>query len=463
MPPSTGSGAPVLTVDAGSGSGRALVFDADGTVLSIAQREWSYQPTPDAPGGIDFPTGPSWEHVCTVIREAIAKAGIDAADIKGVTATSMREGIVLWDGDGKELWAVPNADARAGEQAVALIEEGLAEPIYRTGGDWTSISAPGRLRWVQQHRPEIWEKAEAITLLGDWVLGRLSGELATDPTLGSSSGLFDLATRQWSQDVAKRLGIEHLLVPVHEPGTVFGQVSATAAAETGLAEGTPIISGGADTQLALLGGGVVDGGWGVVGGTFWLTAAVLDEPVVDPEIRLRTLCHVEPGSWMVEGVGFLHGLSTRYVRDGLLRAANPSISETDGYVFLDGLAKDVPPGANGVRYTGSNVMNARDWKHGPPSFAGVSVIDIAGTGLGAVFRAVLEAPTSPAGTWTCCRSCARARTSRSRSSAARASARCGRRSSPTSSARPSRCRACGRRPAWVPRCAPSSARAPTAR
>jgi autoinducer-2 kinase len=147
--------APVLTVDAGSGSARALVFGGDGELLSLAQREWTYLPAPDAPGGLDFDPGPSWELVCTCIREAIAKAGIAASDIAGVTATSMREGIVLYDGEGTELWAVPNADARAGEQAEALIAEGLAEPFYQRGGDWTSISAPARLRWVEEKQPHL--------------------------------------------------------------------------------------------------------------------------------------------------------------------------------------------------------------------------------------------------------------------------------------------------------------------
>lgn len=380
----------VLTVDAGSGSCRALVFDAQGKLLGLAQREWTYEPS-EYPGGMDFDGAKGWEYVKEVVRGAIDKAGIPAEDIKAVSSTSMREGFVLFDESGNEIFGVPNVDARAGEQAVQLIDEGLAEPIYRRGGDWTSIAAPARLRWIKEKLPDVWERAHRIGMLGDWVLQRMSGEYVTDPSLGSSSGLFDLGARQWSTETAEVLGIGHLLPPVHESGTVVGAVSEQAARDTGLAAGTPVVTGGADTQLGLLGGQVLGtGSFGVVGGTYWLTAGLFDHPLVDPEIRLRTLCHVVPGQWMVEGVGFVHGLSTRWVRDGLYLVGRDGVSLEEAYQQLDDLAAKVPPGANGVMYQASNVMNARDWKHGPPSVVGLSPLDIAGTGLGSIFRGVLE-------------------------------------------------------------------------
>jgi autoinducer 2 (AI-2) kinase len=380
----------VVTVDAGSGSCRALAWDQSGRMLGLSQQEWDYKPS-GHPGGMDFPTESGWRRATECIRAALSQAGVGPEDVKAVTATSMREGFVVYDEGGQEIWAVPNVDARAQKEAEDIIREGLAEPIYRRGGDWTSIAASARLRWIKDNAPEIWERARHMTMLGDWVLQKLSGEYVTDPSLGSSSGLFDLATRDWSKETAEELEISHLLPRVAESGTVVGSVSKRAAEETGLKEGTPVVAGGADTQLGLLGGGVVEANrFGVVGGTFWLTAGIADTPLVDPDIRLRTLCHVVPDRWMIEGVGFVHGLSTRYVRDGLLRAANPSFTEGDGYKKLDELAGQCPPGANGVSYFASNVMNAKSWKHAPPSIVGISPFTIAETGLGAIFRAALE-------------------------------------------------------------------------
>ncbi len=334
--------AAVVTVDAGSGSCRALVWDQRGRMLGLSQQEWDYEPS-GHPGGMNFNTKDGWRRATECIKAALSQADVDPDDVKAVTATSMREGFVVYDDGGEEIWAVPNVDARAQKEAEELIKEGLAEPIYRRGGDWTSIAASARLRWIQANAPEVWEKARHMTMLGDWVLQKLSGEYVTDPSLGSSSGLFDLSTRDWSAETAGELGIPHLLPRVAESGTVVGAVSGKAAQETSLKEGTPVVAGGADTQLGLLGGGVVEADeFGVVGGTYWLTAGVADNPLVDPDIRLRTLCHVVPDRWMIEGVGFVHGLSTRYVRDGLLRAANPDVSTETGYEKLDEMAKQPP-------------------------------------------------------------------------------------------------------------------------
>ncbi|MDF3040325.1 MAG: hypothetical protein K0Q71_3031 [Thermomicrobiales bacterium] len=381
----------VVTIDAGSGSCRALVFDAAGELLGLAQREWNYRPVPDAPGGFDFDPADGWDQVSACVREALKTARVSPGDVAAVTAASMREGFVLYDENDQEIWACPNIDARAGVEAAEMIAEGLAQSQYERGGDWTSITAPARLRWIRRHQPEILDRARRMTMLGDWVIARLSGVFGTDPSLGSSSNLFDLATRTWSAESCQELNLPDLLPPVYEAGTVIGGVTPEAAAATGLREGTAVVVGGADTQLALLAAGLTEGlRFATVGGTFWQTAAVTNEPVIDPRIRLRTLCHILPGTWMIEGIGFLHGFSTRWVRDGLLRAIDPGIGPEEGYEVLERLAAEMPAGSNGVMYLSSNVMEGRRWRHGPPSLIGLDILQPERTGLGAIFRAVEE-------------------------------------------------------------------------
>ena len=382
----------VLSIDAGSGSCRALLFDAEGALLGLAQREWTYHPVPDAPGGFDFDTVDGWRQVTACIQEVLARTGVPAAEIAAVSAASMREGFVLYDEAGQEIWACPNIDARAGAEAADMIAEGLAAAQYRRGGDWTSITAPARLRWIQRHRPDVWTRATRLTMLGDWVIARLSGVYCTDPSLGSSSNLFDLQSRTWSAESAAEMQVPlHLLPPVYESGTVIGEVTAEAAAQTGLRAGTRVVTGGGDTQLALLAAGNTSGlRFATVGGTFWQSTAVTNEPVIDPEFRLRTLCHVAPGAWMTEGIGFLHGLTSRWVRDGLLRAANRGIAADAGYDILEDLAAAVPPGANGVVAIASNVMDGKQWRHAAPSLIGLDILQPERTSLGAIFRAVEE-------------------------------------------------------------------------
>jgi autoinducer 2 (AI-2) kinase len=202
----------------------------------------------------------------------------------------MREGMVLYDRSGRELWACPNVDSRAGTRRAALVQRGLAETIYRQGGDWVAITAPARLLWIQRHEPELFGQVEHLTMLADWITQKLTGEFVTDPSIGSSSGMFDLAARSWSRDVIEICGMRADVFPsVLAPGTTAGVVSTDAAAATGLRAGTPVVVGGADTQLGLVGIGVVEPGrFTVVGGTFWQQTIGLSDAKIDPKARLRT-------------------------------------------------------------------------------------------------------------------------------------------------------------------------------
>ena len=107
----------------------------------------------------------------------------------------MREGMVLYDGRGREIWACPNADSRAIEEAAELVDSGVAQDIYEHSGDWVSITAPARFLWIARHEPDVFGSIAHVGMLGDWILTRLSGEFVTDPSLGSSSGMFELSER----------------------------------------------------------------------------------------------------------------------------------------------------------------------------------------------------------------------------------------------------------------------------
>ena len=383
-----------LAIDAGTGSCRAVVFDRDGMPRGSGQREWQHHAEPGVPGSQVFATAPNWELVCECVHEAIRRAEIDAGEIAAVAATSMREGMVLWDAAGRELWACPNVDSRAGAQATELIAAGAAERIYRTAGDWVSITAPARFLWLAQERPELMDAAAHMGMLGDWIATRLCGEYATDPSLGSSSGMFDLAARGWSDPVIELCDVDSAIFPpVRDPGTVIGEVTAAAAAHTGLRAGTPVVAGGADTQLGLVGIGVVDPGAAtVVGGTFWQHTVLLDAPTIDPGARLRTLCHAVDGRWMMEGIGFYSGLVLRWFRDAFCQAevARSAGTQMDAYVLMDELASTVPVGSNGVVGVFSNLMQADHWVQPAPSFLGFDIANPGRAGRGECIRAIEE-------------------------------------------------------------------------
>ena len=385
----------LLALDAGTGSCRAVLFAVDGRQVGIAQREWSHAEQPGAPGSQVFDTQGNWKLIVECVREVLRETQTDPSAIRAVSTTSMREGCVLYDEAGRELWACPNVDSRAGAEATELVEKGLAETIYRHGGDWVAITSPARLLWVQRHEPEIFRKVAHMNMLGDWIAYRLSGEFFTDPSMGSSSGMFELSARDWSDDVIAICNLRRNVFPrVLEPGTVAGTVMPQAAEETGLRAGTPVVVGGADTQLGLVGIGVVDpGAFTVVGGTFWQQTIGLPEAMIDPKARLRTLCHALPGQWMMEGIGFYCGLSMRWFRDAFCDLEKREAERTgeDAYVLMERFARDVPPGSNDVVAILSNLMVASRWIHAAPAFVQFNVGDPANSGRKECIRAIEEA------------------------------------------------------------------------
>jgi hypothetical protein len=154
-----------------------------------------------------------------------------------------------------------------------------------------------------------------------------------------------------------------------------------------------VVAGGADTQLGLLGAGVRAGEFTLPAGTFWQNTVLMVKPLIDPAVRPRTLCHVTPGEWMVEGIRFFCGLAMRWYRDAFCDSEATVVRSrgVDPYVVTEEGAALIPPGSNGVYAVLSNLMNARRWTHASPSFLQFDLGNPAGSGRSTCIGAVEEA------------------------------------------------------------------------
>ena len=408
------TGGYLLALDAGTGSCRAALFRLDGSLAGLAQREWSHPTADGIPGSQSFDPAGNWALVCTCIRDVLSSVtcgpgAAGAAAVLAVGCSSMGGGLVLYDRRRHEVWACANGDARAGQEAAAMLADGTAAELYRRGGGWISITAPPRLAWVRRHQPGIWAEIRRFSMIADWMVLRLTGTLASEASIGSTSGLFDLGRRAWSPELLAQCGLDPAWFPdVVEAGTVVGQVSARAAAQTGLAAGTPVVAGGLDTALGLAGpvpgpGPATAGLLTVTGGSFWKQTVLATTPVVEPDGQLRTICHVRPGEWLVEGIGFYAGFALRWLRD---QAA--ADGRVPGYAELEERAAAVPPGARGLtaRLVAADAWTWARWQPpfppGPAAAAGdeagagagttaTAAATWAGTGLGERARAIQEA------------------------------------------------------------------------
>ena len=380
----------LLVVDVGTGSGRSLIFDENGTQVSVSQKEWRHPEDPAYPGAVDFSCRENWLLLSECIRRSIAESGINPRDIAGVSATSMRHGIVCYDRKGEEIFAVPNIDARANDETAALIKEGWGPKIYAIEGDWPSIHALGRIQWLKEKRPDLFSRLAMVTMLSDWVSYKLSGRFLTEPSVASSSGMFDLQKRTWSSELAALAGLDQeKLPPVLEPSVLAGTVTRQASEETGLCEKTPVITGAGDSQGGYIGSGVIrPGDAGLIAGSFWVPAIVSDQPLLDRHRRIRTGCHAIRGLWIIESSTFYTGLVLRWYRDAFYGQGVPG--DADVFLLMNREAEQVPPGSYGMQVIFSNIGNNSRWIHAAPAFLNFDVLDPIRFNRATFCRAIFE-------------------------------------------------------------------------
>ena len=384
----------LLAVDAGTGSGRAIIFDENGNQLAAVDQEWTHKSDPRYPGSMDFDRENNWQSLANCIRAVCSK--VQGLNIVAISTTSMGEAFVLYDQAGEELWACANVDARAVGEVKALREKDpqLERRLYLRTGQTFALGAAPRLLWIKQHEPEIFRKAVWFSMLNDWVAHRLGAPVVMEPSNSGTAGVCNINTRRWDLEVAESCGIKPELfrTPVMESGSIIGSVSAQAALQTGLKEGIPIVVGGRDAQLGTIGvGAVLAGQAAVFGGTFWQQEVNLGKPMSDPTGRIRMDFHAVPGLWQAETIVFFPGFAARWFRDAMC----PDIKERaakegrDAYTLLEEMASDTPPGSHGIIPIFSDAMDYAHWRHAAPSFLNLSV-DPGIASRGAMFRALEE-------------------------------------------------------------------------
>ncbi len=220
----------VMALDAGTTSNRCILFDAQGQMCSMAQKEFTqFYPRP---GWVEHDAGEIWSTMLGVAVEAMQKAGARAGDIAAIGITNQRETTVVWDKQSGEpvCPAIVWQCRRTSEFCDSLKDRGLTETIRaKTGLVIDAYFSATKLRWVLDNVPHARERAQRGELLfgtvDTWLLWKLSGGAihVTDYSNASRTMMFNITDLCWDEDILRELDIPRCMLPEVRPSSqVYG-------------------------------------------------------------------------------------------------------------------------------------------------------------------------------------------------------------------------------------------------
>ncbi len=248
-----------LGVDIGTFETKGVLVDGAGAVVAMATA--AHDMLVPHPGWAEHrPEQDWWGDFVTVTRELIATSGIAPDRIKAVACSAIGPCMLPVDAEGSPLTngVLYGVDTRAMEEVQALTDRIGAEVILdRCGNALTSQSVGPKILWLKAQRPEIYQNAAKILTATSFLVHRLTGAFVIDHyTAANFSPLYDVSTQDWCFDLAPGIATPGMLPRLMWSSEIAGQITAEAAAATGLAEGTPVTAGTIDAAAEALSVGV---------------------------------------------------------------------------------------------------------------------------------------------------------------------------------------------------------------
>jgi glycerol kinase len=340
----------ILSLDQGTTSSRAIVFNRNSEIVSVAQKEFT-QIFPQ-PGWVEHDPNEIWSTQLGVATEAVLKGGLTIQDIAAIGITNQRETTVVWDRQTHQ--PVYNAivwqDRRTAHYCDSLKEKGLAGSIQqKTGLVIDAYFSATKVRWMLENVAGAKEKAASGQLcfgtIDSWLLWKLTnGKVhATDVSNASRTMLFNIHTMQWDDDLLQLFGIPASMLPsVRSSSEIYGHTQNVLTAAS-----IPVSGIAGDQQSALFGQMCINPG--MVKNTYGTGCFMLmntgDKPVTSRNNLLTTVAWKIDGKvqYALEGSVFIAGAVVQWLRDGLgIIQTSPAIEALAGSVDDNGGVYFIP-------------------------------------------------------------------------------------------------------------------------
>ena len=376
----------LLALDQGTSSSRSIVFDAQGHIVAVAQQELT-QIYPQ-PGWVEHDPIEIWQTQLGTARQALAKAGLTAHNIRAIGITNQRETTVVWNR--KTGLPIHNAivwqDRRAEPACQALREQGLAPVIQAATGLRVDAYFSGtKLKWILDQVPQARQLAQdgelAFGTVDSWLIWQLTHGAVhvTDVSNASRTMLFNVHTNQWDPDLLKAMDIASSLLPEVKPSSAyFGETAADL-----LGAAIPIGGVAGDQQSALFGqacfkAGMVKNTYGT--GCFMLMhTGTIFQTSNSGLITTSAAQTTSQTEFATEGSVFVGGAVVQWLRDGLHAISNSAEVQT--------LAETVPDSGGVMVVPAFTGLGAPYWK--PDARGSITGLS-RGSTLAHIARAALE-------------------------------------------------------------------------
>ena len=376
----------LLALDQGTSSSRSIVFHASGRIVALAQRE--FRQIFPRPGWVEHDPVEIWDTQLATAREALAKAGLQARDIKAVGITNQRETTLVWNRrTGAPIHnAIVWQDRRSEPTCAALREQGREPLVQRKTGLVIDAYFSGtKLKWILDHVDGAREQAArgelAFGTVDSWLVWHLTGGRvhATDVSNASRTMLFDVQRNAWDDELLRMLDVPAALLPaVHPSAHLYGETEPAL-----LGAALPIAGIAGDQQSALFGQACFEAGlakntYGT--GCFMLMhTGERFRPSANGLVTTSAAQLTATPEFALEGSVFIAGAVVQWLRDGM--QAIKSSGE------VQALAKSVPDTGGVVFVPAFTGLGAPYWK---PEARGAIVGLTRGTTAAHIARAALE-------------------------------------------------------------------------
>ncbi len=334
----------ILALDIGTQSVRAAVVAVDGNILGIEQIK--HEVDSPQPGWAQQNPNDWWDETCQAIRAVLQTTGTEPKSIAAVATCGQMHGPVGVDEQGNVTteWVQLWCDKRCQDQCRRLRDEHDESQLSAVAANpinpaWVGI----KISWYKENHPDSYDRARWFLVPKDFINFKLTGTAATDPSEASGSFLWDWQSDSYSPRIAEAIGVDAgRFAPVSASHEVIGQVSQSAAELTSLAPGTPVVAGGGDFPVSMLGFGIVGEGIASdVTGTSTLFATHSSKPLIHPAVQ--NLRHVVDG-WIPFTILDCGGLSMKWCKDLVTSARGNEVS----FESLIEMATAVPEGSEGL-------------------------------------------------------------------------------------------------------------------